>query len=79
MKTLKAILNCGVDLIFGAVALGLVIWYMINPTENFTSFIWLVVGYVVFNIINKVQINLKAWQRYKNMSANYDDDFFDLI
>ena len=69
MKTLKAILNCGVDLIFGAAAFGLVIWYMIDQTKNFTSFIWLVVGYVVFNIINKVQMNLK--QR-KNDSDNSD-------
>jgi hypothetical protein len=56
MKILKIILKQGVDLIFGLIALVLLIWYFIDQSQNFTSFLLLVVGYVTFNIINKIQI-----------------------
>ena len=59
MKIIKAILLQGVDLIFGLIALGLLIWYIIDQSENFTLFLGLVVGYVSFNIVNKVQMILK--------------------
>lgn len=58
MKTLKAILNQMVDILFGLSALGLLIWWMIDHTKNFTHFLALVVAYVTFNIINKVRMNL---------------------
>lgn len=91
MKIIKAILNQTVDLIFGLIALGLLISYIIhtNNMEILLSKIhenlwagndlaaktgillaerltrWhegygfiLVIGYVAFNIINKVQMNL---------------------
>lgn len=56
MKTLKLILLQTVDLIFGLTALGLLIWHMIDETKNFTGFLWLAVGYVVFNVYNKVRM-----------------------
>jgi len=56
MKTLKIILNQGVDVIMCFVTLGLLIWYMINPEKNFTSMLGIYVLYIIFNIINKVRI-----------------------
>ena len=56
MKILKAILAQGVDLIFGLVTLGMLVWYLIDTTQNFTLFLGVVVGYVSFNIINKVRL-----------------------
>ena len=58
MKTLKAILNQTVDLILGLIALGLVIWYMIEPSNNFSGALILYVGYVAFNIKEKVKMVL---------------------
>lgn len=55
----KAILNQGVDLIFGLIALGLLIWYLIDQLQNFTMFLALVVGYVTFNVINKARMIVK--------------------
>jgi predicted transcriptional regulator len=46
-------------MIFGLAMLGLLIWYMIDPSQNFTMALWLVVGYVAFNIINKVKLSLR--------------------
>jgi F0F1-type ATP synthase assembly protein I len=96
-KTLKAILNQGVDIVFGLLALFLLILhyvrfaklddmfkelyyefesfamtgYALKPLEMVEqiqerindwqeiNFLWLVVGYVAFNVINKVQMNLR--------------------
>jgi hypothetical protein len=58
MKILKAILNQGVDLIFGLFILGFLIWHMVNPAKDFTNLLWIVVGYVTFNIINKMRMTL---------------------
>ncbi len=55
----KAIFRQLVDLIFGLAMLGLLIWYMIDPSQNFTMALWLVVGYVSYNIINKVKLSMK--------------------
>ena len=59
MKILKAILRQMVDLLFGLITLGLFIAWMINTSINVTYFLALVVGYVTFNIINKVKMQLK--------------------
>jgi predicted transcriptional regulator len=59
MKTLKAILLQTVDLIFEICMLGLLVWYMIDPSQNFTMVLWLVVGYVAYNIINKAKLSMK--------------------
>jgi predicted transcriptional regulator len=59
MKTIKAILLQTVDLIFGLIMFGLLIWYMIDPSQNFTMVLWLVVGYVAYNIINKAKLSMK--------------------
>ena len=59
MKLIKAILTFPVDLIFGGIMFGLLIWYMINPEKNFTPALWLVVGYVAYNVINKAINQLK--------------------
>jgi hypothetical protein len=59
MKILKAILRQMVDLLFGLITLGLFIAWMIDTSINVTYFLALVVGYVTFNIINKVKMQLK--------------------
>jgi hypothetical protein len=59
MKILKAILRQMVDLLFGLITLGLFIAWMINTSINVTYFLALVVGYVTFNIINKIKMQLK--------------------
>jgi len=59
MKLLKAILNQTVDILFALTTLGLAIWQEINPEKNFTVFLWVVFGYAVNVIINKVRMNLK--------------------
>lgn len=56
MKTLKIILNQGVDVIMCFITLGLLIWYMINPEKNFTYMLGIYALYIIFNIINKVRI-----------------------
>jgi hypothetical protein len=53
---IKNILRQTVDLIFGLIALGLLIAWVVNPTNNFTGFLTLVVGYVSFNVISKVRL-----------------------
>lgn len=96
-KTLKAILNQGVDIIFGLIALALLILhyihldklndmfkalydefatfamtgYALKPFDMIKqiqekindwqeiNFLWLVVGYAIFNIICKAQTNLR--------------------
>jgi len=58
MKTIKAIFQLGVDALFGLIALGLLIWHMIDQQQNFTLFLALVVGYVAFNIVNKIKMTL---------------------
>jgi hypothetical protein len=60
MKTPKAILNQGVDLIFGLAMLGLLIWHIIDQSQNFTRVLWLVVGYVAYNVIMKVKLSMKT-------------------
>jgi hypothetical protein len=55
VKILKTVLAQGIDLIFGLVTLGMLVYYFIDPTQNFTLFLGVVVGYVSFNIINKVR------------------------
>jgi hypothetical protein len=52
----KIILRQTVDLLFLAVILGLLIAWIINPANNFTGALILVVGYVTFNIISKVRL-----------------------
>jgi di/tricarboxylate transporter len=59
MKLLKVILAFRVDLIFGLIMLGLLIWHMINQEKNFTVALWPVFGYVVFNVINKATWKLR--------------------
>ena len=63
MKTLKMILRQTVDLIFGVLALILLIIYLMDIGKNgfgtginYTGFLILVVGYVSNNIINKVRL-----------------------
>jgi hypothetical protein len=56
MKTLKLIFTQGVDLLFAGVTLGLLIWHLVNSDKNFTLFLWVVFGYVVNVIRNKVII-----------------------
>jgi hypothetical protein len=56
MKTLKLIFTQGVDLLFAGVTLGLLIWHLINPEKNFTTYLWVVFGYVINVIRNKVII-----------------------
>ena len=57
MKTLKLILLQTVDLIFLAITIGLLVWYFINPDKNFTGFLLIISGYIVYNIYNKVLID----------------------
>ena len=76
MKTLKAILNQTVDLILGLIALGLVIWYMIEPTNNFSGALILYVGYVAFNIKEKVKMVLRQEQ---GIDKNDDEEFFHTV
>ena len=63
MKDIKIILGQTVDLIFGVIALVLLIIYMVDigrngigEDVNYTSFLILVVGYVFNNIYNKVRL-----------------------
>ena len=78
-RTIKMILNQAVDIIFGLLALGLLILHYVrldklNESFNYLSieqiqeeingwqeinFLWLVVGYAIFNIICKAQTNLR--------------------
>ena len=66
MNIVKIILNQTVDLLFGLTTLLLFISYVFDISKNgegsginYTDFLLLVVGYVAFNIINKVRIILK--------------------
>ena len=63
MDDIKLILRQTVDLIFGVLALILLIIYMVDigrngigEDVNYTSFLILVVGYVFNNIYNKVRL-----------------------
>ena len=76
MKTLKAILNQTVDLILGLIALGLVIWYMIEPSNNFSGALILYVGYVAFNIKEKVKMVLRQEQ---GIDSKDDEEFFHTV
>jgi len=65
MKKLLIILklifdNLIVDTILGLCALGLLIWWIVDDTQNFTGFLLIMVSYVSFNIINKIKVILKA-------------------
>jgi hypothetical protein len=55
MKTLKMVISM-VDFWLGLVGLGLVVWYMIDQSQNFTLAIMLFVGYVSFEIVNKIKL-----------------------
>jgi uncharacterized membrane protein len=46
-----------VDVIFGLIMLAISIAWVVDNSLNFTYFMWLVVGYVTFNIINKIKMN----------------------
>ena len=63
MDDIKLILRQTVDLIFGVLALILLIIYLVDigrngigEDVNYTSFLILVVGYVFNNIYNKVRL-----------------------
>ena len=63
MNDIKLILRQTVDLIFGVLALILLIIYLVDigrngigEDVNYTSFLILVVGYVFNNIYNKVRL-----------------------
>ena len=63
MNTLRIVLRQVIDLIFGVIALVLLIIYMVDigrngigEDVNYTSFLILVVGYVFNNIYNKVRL-----------------------
>ena len=56
MKTLKIVLMQVIDLIFGLICLTLLILYLLDMTRNYTSMLTLMVGYIVYNIYNKVLI-----------------------
>jgi len=45
-----------IDLIFGLICLTLLILYLLDMTRNYTSMLTLMVGYIVYNIYNKVLI-----------------------
>ena len=60
---IKSILRQTIDLIFGIIALVLLIIYMVDIGKNgigadvnFTGYLLLVVGYVANNVINKVRL-----------------------
>jgi hypothetical protein len=53
---MKSLLNQLVDVLFALITLGLAIWSEINPEKNFTVFLWVVFGYVINVIRNKVII-----------------------
>lgn len=55
---IRAIKILTVDCIFLLVMLGLLIWFMIDTSQNFTHALILVVGYVFFNIVNKYERSL---------------------
>jgi uncharacterized membrane protein YqjE len=50
---IKIILQQTVDLLLGLVALILLIWWMIDNTQNFSWFLGFTVMYIIFNVINK--------------------------
>ena len=56
METLKLILKHKIDLLFGLLALTLLIIYFVNPENNFSGFFLLFAGYVIYNIISKVRL-----------------------
>lgn len=56
---MKIILNHLVDIFFALVTLGLLFWYLVNPEKNFTSYLWVVFGYAVNVIINKIYLSKK--------------------
>jgi uncharacterized membrane protein YqjE len=71
-KILKLIFQQGVDLLFLAVMIGMLIAWIINPTNNFTGALILVVGYVIFNIYNKVRLIIKLEKQWtKLVDSNY--------
>jgi hypothetical protein len=74
MRIIKAIFNQAVDIIFGVILLGLLIWHITNPAKDFTTALWPVVGYIAFNIINKVQMNLKKQDDGTDNSDVFDPD-----
>jgi len=55
MKTIKIILNQRVDLIFALITLGLFIWHL-TAEQDVSGFLFIVFGYVVNVIINKVRL-----------------------
>jgi uncharacterized membrane protein YqjE len=56
MKILKIVFMQGVDLILGTLGIIFVVLWLIDQQKNYTGFIALMVGYVIFNIINKVRM-----------------------
>lgn len=58
-KTMKKLLNQMVDVLFALTTLGLLVWHLVNPEKNFTVFLWVVFGYVVNVIINKIYLSKK--------------------
>lgn len=56
---MKKLLNQMVDVVFALTTLGLLVWHMVNPEKNFTVFLWVVFGYVVNVIINKIYLSKK--------------------
>jgi hypothetical protein len=64
IKTIiKLILAQFIDLIIGLIALIMFIVYIIDDSNNFSGYLILIVGYVSFNIINKVRFNIdpQSW------------------
>ena len=55
MKTLKIIFNQRVDLIFALITLGLFIWHL-TAEQDVSGFLFIVFGYVINVIINKVRL-----------------------
>jgi hypothetical protein len=61
VKVLKIIFgNLIVDTLFWLITVGLLIAWIINGNNNFTGFLFLVVGYIGFNIYNKVRLILNT-------------------
>jgi hypothetical protein len=56
---MKSLLNQLVDVLFALITLGLLVWHLVNPEKNFTVFLWVVFGYVVNVIINKIYLSKK--------------------
>lgn len=65
MKIIRIILAQGVDLIFLAIVISLLVWYFIDRTRNFSGMLLLVVGYVINVIRNKVMLvlNMEAMNK----------------